>query len=226
MMGLRMLTCCAVSMTAHFAAAAMLFVPDPVQVAGGATSSVRLGNSFVDVAGGAVVALPKLETVQPVAAPAAAGLMVPTVAATRLTATEPVAVIRARPPPPVDPPQAVAALPERRGVADGAEAAKATVPTTEAGNSAEAGNAAATNYPGAVMRKISRTRKPRVGMRGTAIVGFEVAGNGGLAGVQVLQSSGAAEIDAAAVEHLRRAAPFPPPPAGAERRFQVAYDSR
>lgn len=226
MMGLRMLTCCAVSMTAHFAAAAMLFVPDPVQVAGGATSSVRLGNSFVDVAGGAVVALPKLETVQPVAAPAAAGLMVPTVAATRLTATEPVAVIRARPPPPVDPPQAVAALPERRGVADGAEVAEATVPTTEAGNSAEAGNAAATNYPGAVMRKISRTRKPRVGMRGTAIVGFEVAGNGGLAGVQVLQSSGAAEIDAAAVEHLRRAAPFPPPPAGAERRFQVAYDSR
>ncbi len=260
MMGQRFLICAAVSMTAHVAAAAILFAPDPVHVAGGATPSARLGNSFADVAAGGAVSVPKPERVLPLVAPAAIGAspatsmdatavaasvtvsVAPSIVATRVTATAPVTVSQATPDtirpqarsdrrearssPPAAPAQAGAAQPERRGAADGAVAAEATVAGPETGTHTEAGNAAATHYPGAVMRKINRTRKPRVGLRGTAIVGFEVSGNGGLAGLRVLQSSGAAEIDAAAMDHLRRAAPFPPPPAGAQRRFQVAYDSR
>ena len=90
----------------------------------------------------------------------------------------------------------------------------------------EAGNAAASSFPGLVMRKINLTRKPIVGARGTATVGFEIAANGALARVVLLKSSGNASIDAAAVDHLQRAAPFPAPPAGADRRFQVTYVSR
>jgi protein TonB len=76
------------------------------------------------------------------------------------------------------------------------------------------------------MRKISRTRKPKVGARGTAVVGFEIAASGALASVRILRSSGHEALDAAATDHLRRAAPFPAPPAGAQRRFQIVYESR
>jgi periplasmic protein TonB len=119
-----------------------------------------------------------------------------------------------------------AAEAERRGVADGVETGASNDVGSGTGATTEAGNALASNYPGAVMRKINRTRKPRVGFQGTAIVGFEIAANGTLAGVQILQSSGESTIDQAALDHLRRAAPFPAPPAGAQRKFQVEYVSR
>jgi protein TonB len=115
---------------------------------------------------------------------------------------------------------------ERRGVAEGFETGASNDMGSGAGATTEAGNAGASNYPGAVMRKINRTRKPRVGVEGTAIVGFEIAANGTLVGVQILQSSGESAIDQAALDHLRRAAPFPAPPAGAQRKFQVEYVSR
>ena len=119
-----------------------------------------------------------------------------------------------------------AAETERRGVAEGVD--EGASDDNGAGNStvAEAGNAAASNYPGVVMRKINRTRKPRVGAAGTAVVGFEIAPDGGLSSVSILRSSGEAAIDQAALDHLRRAAPFAAPPPGAGRRFQVEYVSR
>jgi periplasmic protein TonB len=128
----------------------------------------------------------------------------------------------------VSPPAASlgAAEAERRGVAEGVETGASNDVGSVTGATTEAGNALASNYPGAVMRKINRTRKPRVGVQGTAIVGFEIAANGTLAGVQILQSSGESTIDQAALDHLRRAAPFPAPPAGAQRKFQVEYVSR
>ena len=119
-----------------------------------------------------------------------------------------------------------AAETERRGVAEGVEEGASDDNGTGNSTVAEAGNAAASNYPGAVMRKINRTRKPRVGAQGSAIVGFEIAANGGLSSVIILRSSGEAAIDQAALDHLRRAAPFAAPPPGAERRFQVEYVSR
>lgn len=45
-------------------------------------------------------------------------------------------------------------------------------------------------------------------------VSFVVDGGGNLVGVQVSKSSGYAEIDAAAVQSVEEAAPFPPPPSG------------
>lgn len=119
-----------------------------------------------------------------------------------------------------------AAEAERRGVAEGVETGASNDVGSGTGATTEAGNAVASNYPGAVMRKINRTRKPRVGVQGTATVGFKIAANGTLAGVQILQSSGENAIDQAALDHLRRAAPFPAPPAGAQRKFQVEYVSR
>lgn len=119
-----------------------------------------------------------------------------------------------------------AAETERRGVTEGAETGLSSDPGADSGAATEAGNAAASNYPGAVMRKINRTRKPRVGVEGTAIVGFEIAADGQLASVRILRSSGEGAVDAAALDHLRRAAPFAAPPSGAQRRFQIEYVSR
>lgn len=89
------------------------------------------------------------------------------------------------------------------------------------GQSQAAGNAAASNYPGQVMRKISRVPRPRVGSRGTAVVAFRIGGNGGLAGVSIARSSGSSALDRAAVRMIQRAAPFPPPPAGARTSFSI-----
>lgn len=115
---------------------------------------------------------------------------------------------------------------EQRGVAEGAKSGASDAAAVGAKGAAEAGNAAASNYAGKVMRKINRTRKPSVGVRGTAIVGFKITADGGLGSVQILRSSGESRVDQAALDHLRRAAPFPAPPPGAERRFQVEYVSR
>jgi protein TonB len=117
---------------------------------------------------------------------------------------------------------------ERRGQDDGTEtAANATrAAATEAAVRTEQGNAAASSYPGLVMRHLSRTPRPETGRRGAAVVGFELGAGGELRQAVILRSSGHEGIDRAAIEHLRRAAPFPAPPQGAERRFEVRYESR
>ncbi|KAJ31735.1 energy transducer TonB [Sulfitobacter pontiacus] len=83
------------------------------------------------------------------------------------------------------------------------------------------GNAAASNYPGQVMRRISRAGKPRVRTTGTATISFAIASNGGLASVSVARGSGSAALDRAAVSVIRKAAPFPRPPAGARRQYSI-----
>lgn len=45
-------------------------------------------------------------------------------------------------------------------------------------------------------------------------VAFQVDGHGSLVGIGLTQSSGYPEVDAAAIDAVRRAAPFPPPPSG------------
>jgi periplasmic protein TonB len=117
---------------------------------------------------------------------------------------------------------------ERRGQADGVEAATAAEapnPAAERRAAPQAGNATASSYPGLVMRKLSRTSRPSAGRRGSAIVGFEVGAGGELRRVLILRSSGHESVDRAAMDHVSRAAPFPPPPE-AQVRFQVAYESR
>lgn len=98
--------------------------------------------------------------------------------------------------------------------------------TTGTGTTSQAGNAAITNYPGQVMRRINRVRKPRVGFQGTAVVAFRVSASGGLAGVSLSRSSGNQKLDQAALNIIRRAAPFPPPPPGADRSFAISIEIR
>ncbi|OUD08122.1 hypothetical protein BVC71_15045 [Marivivens niveibacter] len=85
---------------------------------------------------------------------------------------------------------------------------------------------AARNYGNVVMRKISRTRRVSTGIRGRTLVAFAIGGTGALDSVSVANSSGNAELDTLAVDHIRRAAPFDPPPEGAQRRFSVVIEGR
>lgn len=91
---------------------------------------------------------------------------------------------------------------------------------------APSGNAAASNYPGKVMARIARAGKPRVRSRGTAVIAFSVASSGQLASARVAQSSGSSALDRAALGIIRKAAPFPRPPAGAQRNFSIRIKGR
>ncbi|UXX82385.1 energy transducer TonB [Roseovarius pelagicus] len=112
------------------------------------------------------------------------------------------------------------------GSATGQAAAKATTSGNAQGHSNAAGNAAASNYPGLVMKKISRVSRPRAASKGTAVIAFSIAPSGALARVSVARSSGSAQLDQAAAQMIRRAAPFPAPPAGARRDFSISIKGR
>ena len=88
------------------------------------------------------------------------------------------------------------------------------------------GNAAASNYPGLVMRRLSRAGKPRVNARGSAFVAFTISANGGLSAVSLSRSSGSSALDQAALRLVRGAGPFPKPPQGARRNFSVKIQGR
>jgi periplasmic protein TonB len=85
-----------------------------------------------------------------------------------------------------------------------------------------AGNAAVSNYPGKVVSKLRRSlRYPaearRKRLRGEAHVQFTVTRDGGVSGVRVVRSSGSPVLDQAALDTVRRAAPFPAIPGEAGR---------
>jgi len=93
--------------------------------------------------------------------------------------------------------------------------------SARAAQDAGEGNAAASNYPGAVMRQITRLPKPRSSARGVAHVAFVIGAGGQVTSVRIARSSGSPALDQLAVRQIRRAAPFPPPPAGARRQFTI-----
>jgi periplasmic protein TonB len=108
----------------------------------------------------------------------------------------------------------------KKGQMDGSD--KGTAAKSSAGKSASGtGNAKASTYPGLVQRKIARTRQKPSSGKGSVIVSFSVTSSGALAGVSLARSSGNAAADSAALDHIRRSAPFPAPPAGAQTRFQI-----
>ncbi|MDK1388904.1 energy transducer TonB [Sinorhizobium sp. 8-89] len=110
-----------------------------------------------------------------------------------------------------------------RGKADGVENAAASAAAGNKGSIAQqSGNAAASNYPGKVRSKLNRAfRYPseakRQRLRGVAHVRFTVTSGGGVAGVSLAKSAGSPILDEAALDTVRRAAPFPAIPAGAGR---------
>ena len=115
----------------------------------------------------------------------------------------------------------------RAGAVTGNQQAQSNRQTTRARqSSAESGNAAASNYPGQVMHKISRARRPRASAKSWAVVRFSVDASGGLGSVGIAKSSGSAKFDQAALSVVRRAAPFPAPPPGALRKFTIRIEPR
>lgn len=113
-----------------------------------------------------------------------------------------------------------------KGAQTAARAGNAAQSGTRQRAAAPAGNAAASNYPGQVMSRIARVGKPRVRSRGTAVIAFSIGGGGQLAGARVARSSGSAALDQAALGIIRQAAPFPRPPAGAQRNFSIQIKGR
>jgi periplasmic protein TonB len=104
----------------------------------------------------------------------------------------------------------------RKGQADGAERGSQAA-AGRTGNSREAGNAAVSNYPGKVVTKLRRAlrypaRARRERLRGEVQVSFTVGGGGSVSDIRVVRSSGLPVLDQAALETVRRAAPFPPIP--------------
>ncbi len=134
------------------------------------------------------------------------------------------------PPQPAPPPRTAgnAAEDTRRGTDTGAETAN----DNSQGNGNAAAAAAAANaraaaqYGNAVMTKIARTRRERTQIRGVALVAFQIGSNGALVSVGIARSSGNPQLDQIAMNHIRRAGPFPPPPPGARTSFSVEFAGR
>ncbi|SPJ30691.1 energy transducer TonB family protein [Falsiruegeria mediterranea] len=109
----------------------------------------------------------------------------------------------------------------RKGTETGTKQKSSANSRKSASTLGAAGNAAASNYPGLVKRKIHRARRKSVKVRGLARVSFRIADSGALAAVSISRSSGSNRLDQVALAQVRAAAPFPKPPAGARRRFSV-----
>lgn len=118
-----------------------------------------------------------------------------------------------------------AARDARAGEAQGAKGAQAREAGKD-GRQQVAGNAAASNYPGLVMRHLSRAGKPRVRARGAAVIGFTIGPAGRLASLSLTRSSGSPDLDRAALAVVRDAGDFPAPPAGARRAFSIRIEGR
>lgn len=107
-----------------------------------------------------------------------------------------------------------------RGVAEGAAKQPGGQSRQAGGKARQQGNAATSNYPGLILRRIERAKR-RANVRGEAVVSFRIAPSGALAQVAIARSSGSGRLDDIALVQVRRAAPFPPPPAGARTSFTV-----
>jgi protein TonB len=132
------------------------------------------------------------------------------------------------------------ARPARRRVEEAAQveqvaarAPEVTPPTAGAVSAAEpaqkqreAGGRDVARYGDLVMRQIAKQRRAKAPDRGVVVVGFEVGPDGGLRRIVVVATSGSAALDQVALDHIRRAAPFPPPPEGAKTRFSFEFEGR
>ncbi|PCK79207.1 TonB family protein [Rhizobium sophoriradicis] len=104
-----------------------------------------------------------------------------------------------------------------RGVATGQDAPESSGMSTGAGRGDGAGSAAVANYPGKVQKRIRRAiRVPseykRMGEAISVRLRLTIDGTGRLSSVSVAGSSGIPDLDKAALDGVRRAAPFPPFP--------------
>jgi len=86
--------------------------------------------------------------------------------------------------------------------------------------SAPASKVSSGRYATSVRAAIGRHR-PAAHGGGSATVAFSVGPAGGITGLRIVRSSGKPQLDQAAIATVRSAAPFPPPPAGANPAFSI-----
>ena len=82
------------------------------------------------------------------------------------------------------------------------------------------------SYAAGIRAKVARHKPSGVGPRGQVQVSFGVTLSGELSFARLAQSSGNAKLDEAAIEAVRRSAPFAPPPANAspaQLRFSIPF---
>lgn len=126
-------------------------------------------------------------------------------------------------------PQPTAAGNAPRNASAGTATGRENPPSASSGAGASqsaAGNAAVSNYPGEVMRCISRAGRPRVNARGTAVVSFRVSSEGRVGSVALRSSSGNAGLDRAAIRTISGAGPCARPPPGAQTAFSIRMQGR
>lgn len=140
---------------------------------------------------------------------------------------------QAAPPKPV---KEAAPAPERRRIAAPtqdrpAREAKASTPSSQANNVGVGRSSDDTNYRGLVAAHLARYKQYPADARsrgegGTATVTFTVGGGGGVTAARLVRGSGVASIDAEVQAMVRRASPFPAPPAGRAQSFTVPVSFR
>jgi periplasmic protein TonB len=147
-------------------------------------------------------------------------------------------------PKPEPKPQAAAPTPvknakparERRRVAAptrerAAEQARASTPSTAANSVGIGRSNNATNYAGLVSAHLRRHQQYPAGARsrgdqGTASVTFTLDAGGRVTAARLARSSGVSSIDSEVTAMVRRASPFPAPPAGRSVSFTVPVNFR
>jgi len=102
----------------------------------------------------------------------------------------------------------------RRGASDGSESANSDRNSQAASNNSGIGTAEKANYAGKVRSRIRRAIRTPRGIEGNVMITFAVSGSGGLSSARVSQGSGDPKVDQFALDAVRRAAPFSPPPGG------------
>jgi protein TonB len=105
-------------------------------------------------------------------------------------------------------------------------AAPASTPSVASNNVGRGRSDADTNYRGIVAAHLARYKQfpPEArsrGDQGVATVSFGLDGRGNVTSVRLVRGSGVASIDRETQAMVRRASPFPPPPAGRGTSFTV-----
>ncbi|EEE37717.1 TonB family C-terminal domain protein [Rhodobacteraceae bacterium KLH11] len=121
-------------------------------------------------------------------------------------------------------PQQVVESPLTRYQKEGADPFRVSSGQSQQGGRGR-GNSSTTNYAGEVLVHLNRAPVVFVTVRGFAQVFFEINPDGSLAWVNIVDSSGSRELERAAREQIRRAAPFPPPPGGKSRKLSFYYQN-
>ena len=222
------ITALTLAICVHGAVALSLAAKEDIQAEGAdGGTDVRLGTAFADmVAGPLTAARPvtpeaaQTDTSEPIQAERPTTAQVPTVPAPQSAAVtrslrpmqrsaafesahKPTQAAKSSPSPK---PEMRQAAPTPRNPKRNARARAATCKPDAAprqsgtgGRQKTTGNAAASNYPGLVMRRLSRAGKPRADARGSAFVAFSISANGGLAAVSLARSSDSSALDQAAL---------------------------